>query len=243
MNTTHHNRPSLFTPEPWAATLYLLSYPVLGTLWFALTLTITSTSAALSIVWIGLPLLVGSALIVRGFAAIERWRARLVTDPIPSAYREVTTSGFMARLKSRWSDAATFRDLAYLILMYIPLMILNVVIVSLWLAFLGMVSLPFWYWSIPYLLDDGTMLHGVSVGYVPDAKTAFSDGAFGIWVGDLPTAIGVAIGFFLVVLLFSRVVVGAARLHASAVRSILGPYVDPLGNAKRVLAEPGPLPS
>src|SRR3979490_436063 len=79
-----------FSTGPAAATAYLLSYIPVGALMFAIVLTVVAVSGTLSIIWIGLPLLVGAAVIVRGCAEVERWRALLVIDPVPSCYRLVT---------------------------------------------------------------------------------------------------------------------------------------------------------
>jgi hypothetical protein len=81
--------------------------------------------------------------------------------------------------------------------------------------------------------------HGVMLGYLPNGP--HGAGGLGVWIGDRHTALIAAATLFVVAMLFSYVVVGAARLHASAARSLLGPYVDPLAAAKQMLAEPGPL--
>ncbi len=230
-----------FSAGPWAATAYLTSYLPVGTILFVVVLTTVVTSYALSITLLGLPLLVGAAVIVRGCAHIERWRARLVTDPIPYAYRPVTEPGLLAQIKTRWADTTTLRDCAYLILMYVPLLALATVVLSIWLALVGMVTLPLWFWSIPH--SEGA--HGVMIGYLPNLPdgpyVAFGDGGFGVWIGDLPSALIAAAVFFVLAVLASYLVVGAARLHARAAQSLLGPYADPLAAAKQVLTEPGPL--
>lgn len=235
-----------FSAEPWASTLYLASYLVVGTALFGIVLTVVLTSSVLSIIWIGLPLLVGAAVIVRGCAGIERWRAGLVADLIPGRYRPVRGSGIYAQVKTRWSDPATLRDCGYLVLMYVPLLVLDAVVLAVWLALVGMATVPLWFWSIPLGRRGVVVPHGVMIGYLPNLPAgphmAFggADG-FGVWIGDLPSALIAALVFFILALLAGYVVVGAARLHATAARSLLGPYVDPLVAAKQVLAQPGPL--
>lgn len=234
-------RIGLLNPQTWKATLYLWSYVLIGTVLFSLSITVIAVSFTLSITVIGFPLLVVAAVLVRGFAAMERWRARLVTTPIVGEYRAVETSGLMAQIKTRWADPATWRSCGYLILMYVPLFVLDTVIVTIWTVLLGAIALPFWYWSIPQPWDGGAMDYGVMIGYTPGPHHTFGDGGFGLWVGDLPTALTVAVVSVVLAALFSYVVVGTAKLHASVVRSLLGPSVDPLGDARRVLAEPGDL--
>ncbi|GAB2658884.1 hypothetical protein GCM10027271_16970 [Saccharopolyspora gloriosae] len=239
---THGNPLRMFfSPAPWAATGYLATYIVTGTLLFSVALTVVLTAGVLSIVWVGLPLLVAAAVVVRGSANVERFRAALVTEPIPAAYREVVGSGLFAQLKTRWADPATLRDLVYLVLLYVPLLVLDTVVLAVWLAFVGMITVPLWFWSIPQDFDGGTTAHGVMIGYLEQPRNSFGGGEFGIWVGDLPTALGVAAVFFVLSLALSYVVTGAARLHAGIARALLAPYTDPLAPAKRTLDEAGPL--
>jgi hypothetical protein len=129
--------------------------------------------------------------------------------------------------------------------LFVPLLVLDVVALVIWLAFLAGVTLPLWYWSIPQRWQDGQSHHGVMIGYLPNGPHTVivingHDG-FGVWIDDLPTALAAAGVFFVLSLLGAYLVVGAARLHAAVVRSVLGPPVDPLAAAKRMLAEPGPL--
>ena len=112
--------------------------------------------------------------------------------------------------------------------MYVPLMVLNTVVFSLWPAFVGMSALPAWYWSIPQEWDNGVVSHGVMIGYVESPSPRFEGGEFGVFIGDLPTAVVVAVVFFALALLWTYVVVGTARINAKVARSLLGPPVDPL---------------
>ncbi|SFT52520.1 Putative sensor [Actinopolyspora lacussalsi subsp. righensis] len=233
-------RPLLLSGRPWAATVYLLSYFVVGTLLFSLVLTSVLVAAALSIVGVGLPLLVAAAVLIRGCAAIERWRALLVTDFVPAVHRTVHGRGIMAQLRTRWSDPATLRACGYLILMYVPLLILDTAVVALWLSVVGMVTVPLWFWAIP---QNGG--HGVMIGYRPEAPDttsfAFGDGSFGLWIGDLPTALLAAALFLVLAFVLAHLVVAVAGAHGRVVRSLLGPPTDPLETARRALDEPGPL--
>jgi hypothetical protein len=67
-----------------------------------------------------------------------------------------------------------------------------------------------------------------------------SDGGFGVWIGSLPAALAAAPVFFVLACLAAYLVVGVARAHAGAARNLLGPYLDPLAAAKRVLEEAAP---
>lgn len=239
----HRNPVRLFfSAAPWAASCYMASYLVVGTVLFAVVLAVTLVSAVSSILVVGLPLLVGAAGIVRGSAGIERWRARLVAPAVPAEYRPVLGTGVLAQLRTRWSDPATWRDLGYLLLLYVPLLVLDTVVLVVWLALLGLVTLPLWFWSVPYVWDSGATAHGVPVGYVPNGPhTSFGPDGFGVWVGDLPTALTVAGVSLVLAVLVAPVVTAAARLHARAAHSLLAPAVDPLAEAKQVLVDRGPI--
>ncbi len=59
--------------------------------------------------------------------------------------------------------------------------------------------------------------------------------------GLTKAALAISAAFFVLALLGAYLVVGAAHAHAAHARTPLGPYVDPLAAAKRMLAEPGSL--
>ncbi len=230
-----------FSAGPWVATAYLSSYLFVGTVLFGVALTVLLTSYAVSITFLGVPLLVGAAGIIRGCAQAERARALMVGDIIPADYRPVTERGLFAQVRTRWTDPATRRDCVYLILMFVPLLIVDTVAFAVWLSMLAMISLPLWYWSIPHEWENtGVHDHGVIVGYLPNGPH-MTDGGFGIWIGSLPAALVASAGFFVLALLAAYLVVGAARAHAALARTLLRPYVDPLAAARRMLLEPGPL--
>jgi hypothetical protein len=219
---------------PWAATGYVASYVLSGTVLFVITFAALVLSGVLSLFTFGVPLLADAALVVHGCAQIERSRAGIVGRQVEADYRQVDRQGLLGRIRTRWSDSATHRDIAYLVLLYLPLLALDVATLVIWLVFLSGVALPLWYWSIPSRWG-----HGVALGYFPNSPQG--TGAVGVWVGDLPIALGVAVVFAILSLLASYLVVGAARLHGALVARLLGPYRDPLAEAKRVLVLPGPL--
>jgi hypothetical protein len=230
----------LLSADPWAGAAYLTSYLVVGTALFTVALVAVVTAAALSILAIGLPLLVAAAVVVRGCAQVERWRLGLVTRDRPAGrYREVTDRGVLGQLRTRWRDPATRRDLAYLVALFAPLLVLDVVVVGPWLSFLAGITLPLWYWSVPQPLDNGQTAHGVALGWFPDGPGG--PGSWGFWIDDLGSALAAAAAFLVLLLLCNYLVVLAARVHARVARSLLGPSTDPLAAAKAVLAAPGPL--
>ncbi len=230
-----------FSTGPWVATAYLSSYLFVSAILFSVALTVLLTAYAVSITFIGVPLLVGAAGIIRGCAQTERARALMVGDTILAAYRPVTERGLFAQVKTRWADPTTRRDCVYLILMFGPLFVLDTVALTVWLSITAMITLPLWYWSIPNQWENtGVHDHGVMIGYLPNGPH-MTDGGFGVWIGSLSAALVASAGFFVLAVLAAYLVVGAARAHAAVARTLLRPYVDPLAAARRMLLEPGPL--
>lgn len=211
---------------PWRSMLYLFSYLPVGTVLFGGVLGVFVVSFVLNITWLGLPLLVGAAAIVRGAALVERRRAVLVGPPVPARPRYPTGPGVFAKVRAAWRDMGTWRACAYLMLFFPALLIMDAVVLGLWVTTLAGVTLPAWFWSVPLKLPDGGRTHGVWVGFAVDS---------------LPRALLFAVGCAVVALGVAYLVVGAALLHARVARSMLGPVVDPLAEAKRMLVEPGPL--
>ncbi len=159
--------------SPWRAACYLAGYVfVTGWVLFSVTFAATVTAAVLAITLAGIPLLVAAAGVLRGCASVERVRLRQVLcRPVGGGYRPVSRPGVVAQLKTRWRDPATWRDVAYLTGFWVPLFILDTVVLSVWLTFLAGVTLPVWYWAprgnagIGYTSE--TTIHGVTLGYFP----------------------------------------------------------------------------
>jgi hypothetical protein len=207
---------------PWTATVYLLSYLPVGLLLFCGVLTVVLICGALNITWLGVPLLVGAAAVVRGAAELERRRAALIGAPIEPAAAPTAVSGVFARVRTAWRDMTTWRACAYLLLLFPLLFLLDALALGVWLTTLAGVTLPLWFWSVP----TGRAGHGARFGFLVD---------------NVGTALLAAVGFAVLAVGAAYVLVGAATLHATVARILLGPRIDPLAEARRVLAEPGPL--
>ncbi|MGV9295051.1 sensor domain-containing protein [Amycolatopsis sp. NPDC003676] len=230
---THRNPfRTLFSASPWTATAYLLSYLPVGTFLFCAATVVVVVAYAANITWLGLPLLVGAAGIVRGCAEIERARTALVASRIDGHYRIVHGSGVFTQMKTRWTDPATLRDCVYLILLYPVLLLLDSATLLIWLTTIGLITVPLWYWAVPQHLGSGDTAHGL-----------IGNGSNGVWIGDLASALLVAAGAFLLSTATVYLVIGTAKLHLKIARTMLGKPADPLAAARRMLAEPGPLPA
>ena len=54
--------------------------------------------------------------------------------------------GIRAQIGARWKDPATLRDIAYLVIWYLPLIVLDAAALIVWGSILAGVTLPAWYW-------------------------------------------------------------------------------------------------
>jgi hypothetical protein len=227
----------------WRSAWFLLSYVfVTGWVLFAVAFTASVTAAVLTVTIVGIPLLVAAAGVVRGCANAERARlSGVLSPPVRGQYRPVTGRGLIAQASTRWKDRATWRDFAYLVGLWVPLMILDTVVFTVWLVFLTGVTSPVWYRFPRNTYAHGQVVHGIQLGYFPNGPHAA--GRWGVYVDSLPTALLTAAVCLVGFLLFNYVLVATARAHARIGRALLGPATDPLAAAKDVLAHPGPLQS
>jgi len=222
----------------WASGWYLVSYLFIGSGLFAIALTAATVGAAISFTLAGLPVLVAAAVTIRWCADAERTRLELVdAAPVAGRYRP-PLDGLLNGLRIRWSDPATWRDIAYLIGMYAPLFILDTLVLTIWLTFLAGITIPIWYWA-PWQTIQGVRYHGYQLGYFPNGP--HGPGGWGLYVDSLPRALLVGAVCLIGFLLFNYVLVATARAHAFVVRALLGEPTDPLKEAKEILSSPGPL--
>jgi hypothetical protein len=223
----------------WRSAWYLLGYLAIGWALFAIAFTVAVAGAALSITLAGLPVLVAAAATIRWCADVQRARLRpMAGGPVAGRYRQAAGSGVMAQLRTRWRDPATWRDLAYLAGLFVPLFALATIALAVWFAFFAGITLPVWYWA-PWKSIHGVRYHGYDLGYHPNGP--HGPGGWGLYVNTLPEAFAVAAVCLILFLLFSYAVVATARAHAAVARGLLGPADDPLREAKEVLGRPGPL--
>ena len=110
---------------------------------FAVAVTLVVGGGLLSLTLAGLPVLLAAAAVIRWCASFERARLRaMVGEPVQGAYREVTGSGFLARIRTRWTDPALWRDVAYLFGLMVPLLVLDFAVIVVWLVLLAGITLP-----------------------------------------------------------------------------------------------------
>jgi hypothetical protein len=179
-------------------TLSLLTSIAAFTVWVVA----LSLSLSLAILIVGLPIVIGSAYVIRWTAELDRRNAALVFGrPVRGVYRSHRARSFGGRVLAVLRDPQVWRDLAWLITHSVLGFAFGTVAVTLVASVAGIATLPLWYWSIP----DGVN--------------------FGLWNADsLPWALISA--FAAVPLWFVSVWLlrGMAKFHASVAAELLGRY-------------------
>lgn len=121
---------------------------------------VTATATALIPVWIGILLVLGLIVLVRGFADLHRlWAVRALGVRIPRPYRPMPQRGWFARLKTIAGDPSTWRDILWLLVNGTAGLTLSVLSLALFAAGLGGLVLPFVIW--PYLPSGADAWIGV----------------------------------------------------------------------------------
>lgn len=235
----------MLSPSPWRAAWYLLSYLLVSWVLFAIAVTASVTTAALAVTVALAPLLIASAAVVRRCGSVGRSMLRQVyQQPVPGRYPALPAQpGLWRRGRSAWAGGATWRDLAYLIGLWPFLFTLDVIVLVVWICMLAGVTLPLWYRHVANVCFGtcpSSRLPGVTFGSFPAGP--HGAGASGLWIyPSVGPALLVAAGCLVAFVLVSYVLVLSARLHATVARAVLRGPSDPLGPARHVLAEPGPL--
>jgi len=227
-----------FSKAPWAGAWYLFASLFAGTALFGITLAAVACGVVFGVTVAGIPLLIAAAGVVRWCADAERARLRPLLGSIATRYNEATGQGLLGRLGTRWRDPATWRDVAYLLGLYVPLFALGLTVVTIWLVLAAGITLPIWY-RVPWQTIHGVRYHGYQLGYFPNGPHGHP--GYGFYIDTLPRALLAAAVFLILFLLFNYVVVAAARLHAVTARALLRAPEDPLRQAREILSRPGPL--
>jgi hypothetical protein len=236
----------LLSASPWRAAGYLLTYLIVSGVLFAIALTASVTTAMLAVTVALAPLLIASAAVIRGCASVGRSMLRQVFgQPVRGSYPPSAGPGLWRRGSRAWTGGATWRDLAYLIGLWPFLWALAAVVLMIWAYLLAGVTLPLWYRHVTdvcFGTCPNDHVPGLLFGSFPAGP--HGPGASGLWIyPSVGPALLVAAGCLLAFVLFSYVIVLTARLHAQIARAVLRGPSDPLGPARSVLAEPGPLGS
>ena len=162
----------------------------------ALTLSLT-----LAILIIGIPVIIGSAYVMRWTTELDRQNAALVFGrPVRGHYRSHRGRSIGARVLNTLRDPQVWRDLGWLIVHSVVGFAFGVAAVTLVATAAGIAVLPLWYWALP---DPGMQMGLYNVDTLTEAiGTAF---------------LAVPLAWITVWLLR-----GMAKLHASLAVEFLG---------------------
>ncbi|WP_067495098.1 sensor histidine kinase [Actinoplanes sp. TFC3] len=148
----------------------LLGFP-LAIVTLVLGITGFAVGLGTAIIWIGLPILMGTLWMSRGFATLERARIAPVLGrrmPHPRYKRAKPESTPVRRLLTPFTDGQSWLDLLHAILRLIPSTIAFSVAVTWWAGALGGLTFPAWDWTIPRGPDNQDLpeLLGMGDSYI-----------------------------------------------------------------------------
>jgi signal transduction histidine kinase len=107
----------LISAWPWRSLLYLISGAVPGILALSVLVTLLAVGTVLSPLLVGIPILAAAGALGVPMGSVERWRLQLI-DPAPIAdpHRAYDQPGLITWLRTRYREAATWRELGYTLL-------------------------------------------------------------------------------------------------------------------------------
>ncbi|WP_212991386.1 sensor histidine kinase [Actinoplanes auranticolor] len=160
-----------------------------------------------AIIWIGVPALVGTIMLARGFATLERARLAPVLGrrlPHPTYKRAAPDAGIARRALTPLSDGQSWLDLLHGMFRFIPSTLAFAFAVAWWAGALGGLTFPLWDWSIPRGPDNQDLPELLGLGADYSTRVVFH----------------MAIGFFFAGTLVP-VIRGLAMLEAGFARGLL----------------------
>lgn len=188
---------------------YLLLNLPLGIAGFVAVVTLASVGLSTVIIWAGVPVLVALLLGTRAAARFERARAHAMLGTyIAAPYRPLPAHGWRVRWRARLIDGATWRDLAYFIVLFPIGMAEFIVVVTCWSVGLGLATLPLY---VEYLPEGGTVMFNHVV--IDTAAQALPWAAVGLLVLALSLVLTRSLG--MAHARFVRFALGPARKRAN----------------------------
>lgn len=162
--TTH--RPLSYVRTAGLDAAYLVLGLPIGIATFTVIVTGLSLGLGLAITLIGIPIVLATLVVARWLAALERQRTRLVLGNSIDPPERRLEGNVWKRTKTVVTDAATWLDTLWSLLL-LPIGTIGfTVAVTVWSAALGMITSPIWQWAIP---DDGdadlTFFNSTTAGY------------------------------------------------------------------------------
>jgi signal transduction histidine kinase len=199
---------AMHTADVPKAGVYLLANAVLGLLTLLVSVLLFAAGGVLAVVVVGLPLLAGLALIGLPAAAVERRLQRLVdVRPLPHRHRVPPEPGLASWLRTRYTEAGTWRELGFAGLLMTVLWPVDLLAVV-----LG-VTVPLALLATPVLfgtLGDAEQVNVLKAYPVTSWPQAWLSAGAGVLA-----AVACAVGLVLL-----------ARLRAASARAVLLPRHD-----------------
>jgi hypothetical protein len=148
-------------------TAYSLTALPIVVLSFSLMVAGLSAGVSLVIVWVGIPVLVGTLLVARAFAHLERIRLRSLQyreAPTPAYVVAEPDASALRRLLTPMRDPQSWVDVAWGIVSFVTGIIAFVVTVTWWAIALG--GLTYWFWEqwLPNNDEDHTLAELIGLG-------------------------------------------------------------------------------
>jgi hypothetical protein len=188
-------------------TAYSLTALPIGVLTFTVVVTGLSVGVSLLVVWVGVPILVGTLFASRAFAHLERIRLRTLQDraaPTPEYAVAPDGAGSVRRLLTPLRDPQSWIDAVWGVVGFVTGIIAFVFTVTWWAMALG--GLSYWFWE-RWLPEDGDNDDTL-------AELIGLDGANAdIWLN-----LGIGVAALLLLPLVVRVV---SQLHAGLAEAML----------------------
>lgn len=168
---TTEDRAYVARPSLWQRLVrdsaYTLSALPIGIVTFVVVVTGLSAGVGLVVVWVGLPVLVGTVLLARAFAHLERLRLRDLQGramDVPAYMSAGPDASAARRLLTPLRDPQSWLDAVWGIVGFVTGLVAFVVTLSWWAAAGG--GLTYWIWErwIPEGDDDKTLAELIGLG-------------------------------------------------------------------------------
>ncbi|MFP5072789.1 sensor histidine kinase [Pseudonocardia nantongensis] len=143
------------------------------------------------VIWIGLPITVGTLAAARGLAELERRATEAATGrPLPPHhYRPNRGRQLMGRLFRALADPQSWRDVAHAVA-GLPLRVVTAAIALVWaVTGLGGVLYLFWQWSLPRGENGWTLFHSITGVDSTVGDIALNTGLGVLLLVTLPTVV------------------------------------------------------
>jgi len=132
---------------------------------FTIVVTGLSVGAGLAITLVGIPILLSTLLLARGFAEIERRRAGLALDERVRGRERRLEGSAMDRARTLATDPASWRDVLWGLLV-LPVGTAGFALaVALWSTALGLATSPIYWWALGDEPGDPAILDDTGLGY------------------------------------------------------------------------------